>query len=497
MAGVEHESGSAGGKGGALKGAAAGLVVLASAAFGLWIASLPPAPAPAPAPAPTVASAPEPSSPAPAAPVTAPPADERAAPGPAPEAQAPAAEARASGPGETGPDETGPDETGPGKTGAGETGVMAPLAATEPAERAPIEPAAAAPGRADTGRNLAAPSGDAAAEITTAEPTEVPPEAESPAKPAPPEIRFDALRVTPEGGLTLAGRVAPGAAVEILLDGVPIASARGDAQGAFAVLADIAPAAAPRSLRLRVTGADGVAQIAPESLTVAPSPVAIAEAAAQERKAPERIAAELQAAQVLAETPLVTDAAGAAHVLAGATEVLGIDTLAFDAAGRIAISGRGAPRGVLLRAYIDGAEAGLVQAGADGAWAMQLPKVAPGAHVLRVDALDAAGAVLARAEQGFEAVAPPALEAAARAAAPEPAVSSAVSPAALPAASPAPEPVAPVTRAVTIAAGNTLWAIAREAYGDPYLYVQIFEANRGQIRDPNLIYPGQVFTLPK
>ncbi|HEY0276161.1 MAG TPA: peptidoglycan-binding protein, partial [Paenirhodobacter sp.] len=40
-------------------------------------------------------------------------------------------------------------------------------------------------------------------------------------------------------------------------------------------------------------------------------------------------------------------------------------------------------------------------------------------------------------------------------------------------------------------------AVAREIYGDPYLYVRVFEANRDQIRDPNLIYPGQVLTLPR
>nr|WP_254871549.1 LysM peptidoglycan-binding domain-containing protein [Pseudooceanicola sp. HF7] len=49
---------------------------------------------------------------------------------------------------------------------------------------------------------------------------------------------------------------------------------------------------------------------------------------------------------------------------------------------------------------------------------------------------------------------------------------------------------------VTIQPGNTLWAIARENYGDGVLYVRVFEANRELIRDPDLIYPGQVFTIP-
>jgi nucleoid-associated protein YgaU len=61
----------------------------------------------------------------------------------------------------------------------------------------------------------------------------------------------------------------------------------------------------------------------------------------------------------------------------------------------------------------------------------------------------------------------------------------------------APEPVpasAPVT--VTVQPGFTLWGIAQERYGDGVLYVQVFEANRDKIKNPDLIYPGQVFSVP-
>ena len=55
----------------------------------------------------------------------------------------------------------------------------------------------------------------------------------------------------------------------------------------------------------------------------------------------------------------------------------------------------------------------------------------------------------------------------------------------------------PLIRAVTVQQGDTLWAISRARYGDGVLYVRVFEANRGDIRDPDLIYPGQVFKLPQ
>lgn len=44
--------------------------------------------------------------------------------------------------------------------------------------------------------------------------------------------------------------------------------------------------------------------------------------------------------------------------------------------------------------------------------------------------------------------------------------------------------------------GDNLWTIALRVYGSGVRYTQIYGANKGQIRDPNLIYPGQVFDLP-
>jgi nucleoid-associated protein YgaU len=45
--------------------------------------------------------------------------------------------------------------------------------------------------------------------------------------------------------------------------------------------------------------------------------------------------------------------------------------------------------------------------------------------------------------------------------------------------------------------GDTLWQIAQRHYGDGGRYTQIFQNNKGQIRDPNLIYPSQRFSVAK
>ena len=56
-------------------------------------------------------------------------------------------------------------------------------------------------------------------------------------------------------------------------------------------------------------------------------------------------------------------------------------------------------------------------------------------------------------------------------------------------------PAASVT--VTVQPGFTLWGIAKRQLGQGIMYVQVYEANKDKIKDPDLIYPGQVFTLPQ
>jgi nucleoid-associated protein YgaU len=49
---------------------------------------------------------------------------------------------------------------------------------------------------------------------------------------------------------------------------------------------------------------------------------------------------------------------------------------------------------------------------------------------------------------------------------------------------------------VVVQPGNNLWRLARAAYGRGVRYTVIYEANRDQIRNPRLIFPGQVFAVP-
>jgi LysM repeat protein len=48
----------------------------------------------------------------------------------------------------------------------------------------------------------------------------------------------------------------------------------------------------------------------------------------------------------------------------------------------------------------------------------------------------------------------------------------------------------------TVVRGDCLWNIAKKFYGNGSQYTKIYNANKDKIKSPNLIYPGQVLTIP-
>lgn len=59
-----------------------------------------------------------------------------------------------------------------------------------------------------------------------------------------------------------------------------------------------------------------------------------------------------------------------------------------------------------------------------------------------------------------------------------------------------PATTAPSTRTYTVVRGDCLWNIAKRYYGNGSQYTKIYNANRDKIKNPSLIYPGQVFVIP-
>lgn len=370
-------------------------------------------------------------------------------------------------------------------------------------------------------------------------------EPETAALPGPPT--FDVVRVEPDGSATIAGRAEAGSSVSVLLDGAEAALTAADRQGRFAVLLTIPPSPLPQMVTLLMVLQNGTAIASMESVVLAPMIVAAAE------PVPELVAEPVAGSEPDSDSGTGTGAATLTGASAAAApvaepqapaallvaedgvkilqpagedpaEALGnitIDTIAYAPDGAVLLSGR-ATAGFFVRLYLDNAEVQTVPVSADGGWATELPDIAPGRYILRADQIDAEGRVSSRFETPFQRETLLALAAAAArqpsvgasapvqpAAAPAETASAAPAvsgtsesasggpgqpPAAAPAEAPPAVPAAPVT--VTVQPGFTLWGIAREAFGSGILYVQVYEANRSAIRDPDLIYPGQVFTLP-
>ena len=432
-----------------------------------------------------------------------------------------------------------------------------PLAAVpsvpEPVAEAPVaEPVAVAVAVA-VAETAAAPADPAPGAVAAVEPAATP---EPPADPSTPS--FDTVRADAQGGVQVAGHATPGARVALMADGAEVARAEANARGDFAFLTDLPLTGAPRELKLQVTDAAGVVTMSQQSVVLAPRAQAETQVAAVEAGAPETDAAAAtetaavaaaepatQAApetetQPAAEAPTVLLSDGSGLSVLSPPRMGGnvvIDSISYDAEGAVTLAGRAGGAGE-VRVYVDNAAFATAPIAANGAWQVLVPELAGGLYTLRVDEVDASGKVISRFETPFQRESAEVLAAAMEATRPAPAAESnetaaEPAPAAVPqttaspaepamlAAGAAPEAPAvlaaveaegaagaPETAAtdalptpqliqVTVQPGFTLWAIATQNYGDGFAYVRVYEANRAQIRDPDLIYPGQVFTVPE
>ncbi len=151
---------------------------------------------------------------------------------------------------------------------------------------------------------------------------------------------------------------------------------------------------------------------------------------------------------------------------------LALDSIAYDPLGNVTVGGRSNPSG-LVRFYINNEAVSATKTNEAGYWEADLSDIIPGTYTLRIDELSLKGDVISRLESPFK------REDRER-------LANLIAPS-----------TSPVRiNIVTVQPGNTLWAIARKRYGDGLLYVQVFEANRDKIKNPDLIYPGQLFDLP-
>ena len=300
---------------------------------------------------------------------------------------------------------------------------------------------------------------------------------------AAPRLVFDLVRVDRYGSAVVAGKAGPGQRVEVMIDGAPIAEVAADGRGRFVALFDLPPSENPQVITLALLAGGGERVPSRESVVVMgrevlrPAPVAGdgAPGLPEEEAPPAVILADDQGARVIQPAEIASEAP---EVMANVT----LDLISYDDQGEVVLSGRGGIR-KHVRIYVNDKPIRTRPVDEAGNWQVSIPEVAPGVYTLRVDEIDDAGKVTSRIETPIKKEDPQQVMRSASLQAPS-------------ADAPAAAPPRPRIKRVTIQKGATLWALARSNYGQGRLYVQIFHANRDSIRDPDLIYPGQIFTIP-
>ncbi len=382
----------------------------------------------------------------------------------------------------------GPAPSTPGQT-PGETPGQAPGATSGPT-------ASATPGSAPgpTGSATTAPA-------TPGQPTQpnAAPGTTAPAGPPPPRPSFDIVRMDPQGGAVVAGRGAPDAEITVLSDGTEIGRATANDQGAWALTPTAPLPPGPHALTLQEHTTAGQLLASEGSVLMSvpvPSPTAPLPPLAV-------LTAPQQAPRVL-QGPVGEGTAKPGQ--------LGLGALDYDAHGDLQMSGTAAPNST-VRLYSDNRLIGEVHTDKEGRWTLlpgaippTVPGTAPGTaqataagtapgttrptapgttqattpgtapatapgiaiaegtHQLRLDQIGPNGKVAKRIELPFHRELIPTGDLA--------------------------------TGRVIVQPGNNLWRLAYRAYGQGVRYTVIYQANHDQIRNPSLIYPGQVFAVP-
>ena len=360
--------------------------------------------------------------------------------------------------------------------------------------------------------------------------------------------KLETVRVDDDGTALVAGTAYPGSVLEILVDEEVVETITLGQEGNFAVLFDIELKDRPQVISIRSIDGE-VTLVSDETMIVAPKVVELAQADAADKqtqkqsvdaenstedvspligesettteenlssnlatetpleeetekaveaekmsndngvkadlinKTPElaqpteeKIEEDVQQILTSEPTVLLADNEGVKVVQGGEgpTVMTGVlfDTINYSTDGGVAVTGRGSPDAI-VRFYLDNSPVASTAVDQTGYWSADLSDVEAGVYTLRLDQLDQSGKVSSRIESPFKREDRSVLA---------DQMKDIASPARI--------------NVITVQPGNTLWAISRERYGRGILYVQVFDANKDKIRNPDLIYPGQIFDLP-
>ncbi len=282
---------------------------------------------------------------------------------------------------------------------------------------------------------------------------------------------FSTVRVSPGKGGVIAGRAEPGSEVTVLDNGVAIGSVYADENGEWVLVLEEALASGDRELSLVQESTDGrnvkSNQVVVISVPVENEQGAISVAIQKTDDDMVGIVDKEELEDKVIAILMERDGTGPSQVLQGEAfdgSENSVRSIDYDAEGSVTFAGQVEPNAT-VNIYLDGNYVGSAKANEIGEWHITLDKeVTPGKHILRVDRIDDAGLVLSRIETPISRANP--------------------------------EELLMGEVMVVVQPGNSLWRIARRAYGGGAYYTEIFGANQSKILDPDLIFPGQILTMP-
>ncbi len=286
-------------------------------------------------------------------------------------------------------------------------------------------------------------------------------EPDTPTKDLKKKIRpsFDVVRVTPEGNLVIAGRGEPNSTVAVIADGQFVGQITPDRSGEWVLVPDEPLSPGSRQLSLEQRNKGEKAQISNDVVLIV-VPERKKDIAGRPTKKPSQGLA-LKFPRKGGPSKLLQH-----PTPKGAARTFAVDTVDYDDEGRLYISGRGVPPSI-VQLYLNGKFIGRARVDNNNGWRIKPEElVKAGIYQLRADQHDQAGKVTARLSLPFARAEPIAVDK-------------------MP-----PEPL------VIVQPGNSLWRLARRVYGSGSSYTVIFETNKEQIRNPDLIYPGQILAVP-
>jgi nucleoid-associated protein YgaU len=313
------------------------------------------------------------------------------------------------------------------------------------------------------------------------------PATQAPAPATPLKPAFDVVNVAPSGEAVIAGRAAPNAKVELRDAGKTVAEATADASGQFVI---IPPALAPGDHSLSLAASADKTQSAISSPVAVSVPAPEAKAAVAVPPPEAKAAAPAPANGTAPASPALAMRTVAAPSSPAGSRIA-IQSVEADAAGGLIAKGLAQPNAT-LRLYLNDAAVADATTQTDGRWSLTIKHgMTPGGYLMRADEINPGHpAVVASANTPFDYPEAPA------SASPTVTIAAPSGAAQTSASSPA-DPVIESVQTKRVATGHTLWELSRNYYGDGSHYPVIYEANKWEIHNPNLIYPGQVVVVPK